>query len=109
LQTNAIQIFLQSLITLTKERDVYTLEATLKFAVAELIRLSVGINVVAINVYHLKEVSQIFFNIVSDGHQESKQDVAPALCQLLLDCYNTGEYYLYKEQGQTVHLFPFKK
>jgi diguanylate cyclase (GGDEF)-like protein len=108
LQNNTIQIFLQSLIALTKERDVYTLEATLKHAVAELVRSSAGVSVVAINVYHLKEVSQIFFNIVSDGHQESKQDVTPALCQLLLDCYNTGEYCLYKDQGQTVHLFPLK-
>jgi diguanylate cyclase (GGDEF)-like protein len=108
LLNNTIQIFLQSLIALTKERDVYALEETLKHSIAELIRLSTGVDVTATHVYHLKEVSQIFFNIVSDGHQQSRQDVSPALCQLLLDCYNTGEYQLYKEQGRTVHLFPLK-
>jgi diguanylate cyclase (GGDEF)-like protein len=100
--------FLHSLIELTNERDLYELEGMLKKSISELIRLTSGAEVVSIQIYHLRDVSKVFFTVISEGSHESIPEVSSALCQQLLDCYSTGEYRLYKSQLKTVHLFPLK-
>jgi diguanylate cyclase (GGDEF)-like protein len=100
--------FLHSLIALTKERDLFELENTLKNSISELIRLTSGAEVVSAKIFHLRDVSKAFFTVVSEGNHESVQEISPALCQQLLDCYNTGEYKIYKDQQRIVHFFPLK-
>jgi diguanylate cyclase (GGDEF)-like protein len=100
--------FLHSLIELTNERDLFELEETLKKSISELIGLTTGAEVVSTQIYHLRDVSKIFFTVISEGSHESIQQVSPALCQQLLECYNTGEYQVFKNQVSTVHLFPLK-
>lgn len=105
---NIIHHFLHSLITLTKERDIYELESLLKKSISELIQLTSSAKVVSAEIYHLREVSKIFFTVISEGNLEKKQEVSPELCQQLLDCYNTGEYGVYRNGERIFHLFPLR-
>jgi len=108
LPIDIIHHFLHALITLTKERDIYELENLLKKSTSELIQMTSGISVDSAEIYHLRDVSKVFFTAVSEGNLEKKQEVSPELCHQLLDCYNTGEYRMYKNREQIFHLFPLR-
>lgn len=98
--------FLHSLVALTKQRDIFELEQTLKSAIKELIEQTTGDAVSETEIYHLRDVSKLYFTVISEGNGESKQHPPAALCHELLACYNTGEYRMLIEQGKTFHFFP---
>lgn len=104
-----INQFLESLIALTKERDGFALEATLKQNISFLVQLFSNEPPESVHIYRLKEISTMFFSAVSEEKQDSAEKIPDDLCQGLLDCYNTGEYNaLITTQGDKFHLFPLK-
>jgi diguanylate cyclase (GGDEF)-like protein len=102
--------FLQSLITLTKERDMVELETALKETLSDLIKSVSNHEVESIGVYRLRDISQLFFSLLSGAANKMRDEVSAELCQHLMDCYNTGEYRTYQEPGEAgpYHLFPLK-
>lgn len=101
---------LQSLITLTKERDIIELESALKEALSDLIKSVSNHEVEFISVYRLRDISQLFFSLLSGSANKMQDEVSAELCQQLMDCYNTGKYRIYQEPGGLgpYHLFPLK-
>lgn len=109
LPNTLINQFLESLIALTKERDGFALEATLKQNISFLVQLFSNAPPESVHIYRLKEISTLFFSAVSEEKQDNAEKIPDDLCQGLLDCYNTGEYNaLITTQGDKFHLFPLK-
>lgn len=102
--------FLQSLITLTKERDILELEHELKAALSSLIAEVCGQAVLSISVYRLRDISELFFSLISGAANNRRDDMTADLCQQLMNCYHNGEYCGYQKSETDVpfHLFPLK-
>lgn len=102
--------FLQSLITLTKERDIVELEAALRQTLSDLIKSVSKHEVESIKIYRLRDISQLFFSLLSGAANKMRDEVSAELCQQLMDCYNTGEYRSYQapDSDGPYHLFPLK-
>jgi diguanylate cyclase (GGDEF)-like protein len=110
LSDKLIHHFLQSLITLTKERDIVELESALKQTLSDLIKSVSQHEVESIKIYRLRDISQLFFSLLSGAANKMRDEVSAELCQQLMDCYNTGEYrtYLMPDSDGPYHLFPLK-
>jgi len=102
--------FLQSLIALTKERDIAELELTLKATLADLIKSVSNHEVDSIHIYRLRDISQLFLSLLSGATNNMRDEVSAELCQQLMDCYNTGEYRVYQTANadRPYHLFSLK-
>ena len=102
--------FLQSLITLTKERDILELEHELKATLSSLIDDVSGQAVTSIAVYRLRDISGLFFSLISGAANNRRDDMTADLCQQLMNCYHTSEYSFYQKSEVDVpfHLFPLK-
>ncbi len=105
----SINQFLESLITLTGERDGHELELTLKQTISSLVQLFTKAQAKSVRIYRLKEISTLFFSAVAEEKVSNQEKISDELCQSLLDCYNTGQYSVLKaSDGKTFHLFPIK-
>jgi diguanylate cyclase (GGDEF)-like protein len=103
--------FLQTLIALTKERDMLELEHALKDALTGLMHEISQSEVRSVQIYYLRDISKMFFDAVGDGVAEDPQRADVDFCEKLMSCYNSGSYECFQPDTQEglFHLFPLKK
>jgi len=97
--------FLESLVTLTQERDSLGLECCMKETLSSLLKL-LNLKVLSIEVYRIKDISTLFFSALSakqdgDDHHD--------FCQSLMDSYNTSSLQQCQlDNQQLAYLFPLR-
>lgn len=97
--------FLNSLITLTKERNSDELEQQLLKTLHKLCMV-LGCEHASVDVYRLKDIAGPLHNALSDdvGINDER-----AFFQSLIDSYNTSSYRLFElKDQQSAHMFPLK-
>jgi diguanylate cyclase (GGDEF)-like protein len=107
LSNNIANHFLESLITLTRERDSLELENCMLKTLGNLLKL-IGCDVVSVEVFRLKEISAMFFQALTSA-QSTEQPISTEYCNQLMGSYNTSSYKLCKlDSGEVAHMFPLK-
>lgn len=85
------------------------LELQLKNTIAGLVELESGSAALDVHIYRLRDISKLYFSVISETPRADTLAMSPALCQKLLDCYSTGEYCFYpSEAGGGFYFFPIK-
>ena len=100
---------LNKLITLTNERDVLALEQSLAEALFELVNASDDNNAKSVVIYHPDDTRKQLFSAIIIGKSAEQCNFSLPFKQLLIDCFKSGRYCTYEQEGESpVRLYPVK-
>jgi diguanylate cyclase (GGDEF)-like protein len=105
----SIQSVLKNLIALTNERDVFELEFLLAQSLFDLIApFNIG-GAKSIVIYRADDLNKQLFSAVVIGKKSKTYNLSSQLRQSLSDCFKSGEYCIYEQQGEPhATLYPIK-
>jgi diguanylate cyclase (GGDEF)-like protein len=107
LHTHNTHLVLNKLIALTNERDVVALELSLAQSLFDLIA-SFNANIAnAVVIYRAIDIRKQLFSAEVIGQGIREGDFSAKLRQVLTDCFKSGEYNTYVQEGESrVALYP---
>lgn len=105
----SIKSVLKNLIALTNERDVFELEFLLAQSLFDLIEpFNIG-GAKSIVIYRAEDLNKQLFSAVVIGENSKIYNLCSQLRQSLADCFKSGEYCIYEQQGEPhATLYPIK-
>lgn len=100
---------LKKLIALTNERDVAALELSLAQSLLDLIAPFNTGSAKSVVVYHVVDIRKELFSAFTIGGNIADQEFSSPLKHALTQCFKSGEYNVYEQQGEPrASLYPLK-